>query len=460
MADRTTRPWWLAGAAGVAIFMAMLDASVVQVALPSIQSGFGVQAAGGEWVVLGYTLALAALALPAGRWLDRAGRRASFVLALAGFAAASAMCALAPGLGWLVAARAVQGGFGSMIFALAPALVVSAVSPQRRARAMSIVALLGPLGAVSGPAIGGFLVGAAGWRAIFYINLPVAAAVIALARAALPGGGRIPAPGRTLYADAGLLGGAILAVLIGFGFTPSRGATWLLLLLPAAALFATWARRPASATVIQLARARGAGGPLAAMTLLTTATTIIQFLSPYYLERVLHSPPATVGLTVLAFPLAMAITGPVAGILADHVGTRRVTIAGTAVAAAAIALIVPLQATWGPADLAWRLAIAGIGTGLFIGPAQTAIMTASPRELMVSAGAASGLSRSLAFSFGPALATMAWALGSYRTVGMQTAIALAAALCLVSAISTGIRRSQPTAAPAPAPAPQPSQATR
>jgi MFS family permease len=124
--------WLVVGAAGVAIFLAMLDASIVNVALPAIGRDVGVDPARSQWVVLGYLLAVAAVVLPAGRWLDSVGRRSALVFAIGGFAVSSALAGAAPDFASLIAARVIQGVFGAVILALVPALVAGAVSPGER----------------------------------------------------------------------------------------------------------------------------------------------------------------------------------------------------------------------------------------------------------------------------------------------------------------------------------------
>ena len=178
--------WWLVIAAGLAVFMVALDSSIVNVALPSIGQAFHAPAALTEWAILGYLLPAVALVLPAGRWLDRSGRRPAFVLAIAGFALSSALAGASFGIGWLIAARLLQGAFGALLAAIFPALVTSAVRPEVRGRAMSLVATLGPLGAVAGPALGGLLVSTLGWPAIFYVNLPVSLLVLLIGWRSIP----------------------------------------------------------------------------------------------------------------------------------------------------------------------------------------------------------------------------------------------------------------------------------
>jgi MFS family permease len=142
--------WWLVLGAAAALVMVTIDSSIVNVALPTIGAHFQTPAAVTEWTVLGYLLPMVALVVPAGGWLDRSGRRPAFLLAIVGFAASSVAAGLSPSIGWLIAARVVQGAFGALLNAQVPALVTTAVRPDVRGRAMSILATLGPLGAATG----------------------------------------------------------------------------------------------------------------------------------------------------------------------------------------------------------------------------------------------------------------------------------------------------------------------
>jgi MFS family permease len=441
--------WPVVVAAGLAIFMAMLDASIVNVALPTITGGFDARPAAAQWVVLGYLLAMVALVVPCGRWLDGVDRRGAAVLGLTGFALTSALAAAASNLAWLVGARVVQGAFAALLLALVPVLVTTAVAPKARGRAMGIVATIGPLGAVSGPALGGFLLDAFGWPSIFLVNLPLSAIAIALMLRTLPREGRLRAPSRDWAVEVALLGGAVFAVLLGLTLAATDAFAWLVLLAVALPPLAAWSRLRASEPLRDLLATPQVGLPLAALTSVAAAGAVVQFLSPFYLERVVGASPATVGLTVLAFPLAMAVFGPIGGLIADRLGHRPTALGGALVLTAGILLAAPLASSWGPIDLSWRLALAGAGMGLFVGPNQAAIMAATPRYLLGSAGGASGLSRGLGFALGPAVASVAWTLAGYHADGMRAGFGLAAgagALAALSVAALGIRGARPSLA--------------
>lgn len=433
-ADGSGRPardsWPLVAAAGLAVLMAMLDTYIVTVALPSLGASFSAGPAALQWVVLAYFLPMTALVLPTGRWLDGAGHRTAFLLAVTGFAAASLACAAAGSLSVLLIARSVQGAFAAMLTVLTPVLVTLAVCPQARGRAMSVVTTLGPLGALTGPALGGWLTEAAGWRALFLLNLPVSAAIAVLVLRSLPAGARLRRPDCGWAAETVLLGGAVLAVIGALTLTAQAGAGWLALAVLAVPLLELWRRLSTGAALFTLSRTRPVRGGVLALVLTSTAISAVVYLVPFFLTRQASTSPTSIGLALTALPLAMVVLGPLGGVLADRLGAHRVALAGAVIVVAGLVILLPLSSTWDSADLAWRLAIVGAGMAVFVGPNQTQIMSAAPPSLLATAGGASGLARSLGFGLGPALATATWAGAGYTLAGMRLAVMLTAAAAL------------------------------
>lgn len=439
--------WRLVAAAGIAVFMAQLDVTVVNVALPTIEHEFGTGPSVAEWVVLGYVLPLIALTLPAGRWLDLVGQRAALTFSVAGFGAASAAVGLAPGIGWLIGARVVQGAFAALLLALVPVLTTIAVRPEARGRAMAVVMTLGPLGGVTGPALGGLAIERLGWFWIFFLNVPVSLLVIAAGRPALAAGERLRLPGRARLAETALLGGAAATLLLALSLSAGHGPAWLAL-APAAVPFAlAWRRLPDSRPVRALVGSPGMAGPHLALAAEMAAVMSAQFLIPFHLQRSGTASPAEIGLTMLAFPAAVLATGPAAGALADRLGARAVALAGAAAVTAGLVLLLPVSAGWGPADLVWRLAVAGAGAGLFAGPNQALAMAQAPRDLLGTTGATTSLARQIGVALGPALATATWSLTGYGVPGMRAALGAAAALAAVSVLAQLDPRALRTATP-------------
>ena len=451
--DRRDR-WALVAAAGLAVFMAQLDATIVNVALPALGHRLHANPPLVQWVVLGYVLPLIALSLLAGRWLDLVSHRAALTVAAIGFAAASAAAGAAPALGWLVAARVIQGGFAAVLLALALTLAVSAVRPAMRGRAVGIMSGIAPLGALSGPWLGGELVQHVGWRAIFYVSVPVAAVVAAIGRSQLPAGGRLRLPERAWLTEAALLGGAAAALVLALSFAADDGARWLVLGLAAVPLAWAWSRTEASRPVRRLLRTRGVGGPHLALGFSYTALMLVQFLAPFYLARVAGCPPAQIGTALLAYPAAAAAAGPVAGLVADKAGTRPVAVAGAVILTIGVALLVPLSPAWGPAGLAWRLAIVGLGFGSFMTAVQSLVMSRVPENQRASTGASTNLARQFGMALGPALASAAWAASGYAASGMRAGVALAAALSVAVTVVLARTGTPPRAAAGSGEAPE------
>jgi MFS family permease len=419
------------------MFMAQLDATIVVVALPSMQADFGIGPGVGEWVVLGYMLPLIAMALPGGRWLDGVGRRPALLVSAAGFAAASVAAGLSPGMWWLLCGRVLQGAFAAILFALLPVLTTEAVRPQNRGRAMGVVMTLGSLGGVAGPLIGGILVGTLGWRWIFYLTAPPCVALMVIGWRQLAGSGRLRWPGRDWIVEATLIGTASVAVMLGFSLAVIDGFGWLLLAIAAVPLVIFWLRLPNSQPVLGLIRQPRMAAAHVGLLTGMAAIMVVQFLAPFYLGSVLHLAPAMVGVSLLTFPLGVVVFGPIAGLLADRWSSWSVTAAGAVISGVGLLLLIPLGSAWTPFDFSWRLAVLGVGVGLVATANQTMAMSIAPRSLLGTTAASMSLTRHAATALGPALATIIWAMSGYTAGGMRSAIAMAASLGLISMVALG-----------------------
>ncbi|GAB2719955.1 MFS transporter [Kitasatospora kifunensis] len=425
--------WSLVAVAGMLSFVAMLDMNIVNLALPDLARGFGVSAETAQWAVLGYQLPVVALLLPAGRWLDQVGARPALLFAVSGFALCSAAAAAAPWAAWLIAARLAQGAFGAVLFVLMPVLAARSVRPELRGRAMSVPATLGPLGAVTGPALGGLLLDHIGWRAIFLVKLPICVAALLIARRSAPVGGGLRLPDRASLGDAALVGGAVAALLLALTLSPGAPA-WLLLTVAAAPLTVLWLRRPGGRPVSSVLRESGTYGVHGAVLALASGFAAMRYVLALHLQLDDAVSATATGLTTLCFPLGMGLAGPLGGRLADRFGARPLATLGAGVTALGLLLLVPLDASWSLPDIAWRLALAGTGMGLYGGPVQSLVMTAVPPERIATAGSAVQLARSLGFTLGPALATAAWGLGGSDTGGVRAGLGLAAGAAALAAL--------------------------
>jgi len=429
--------------------LAALDLTIVAVALPLIGTDLAAPPSITEWVLLAYFLPMTALGIPAGRWMDRAGLRPTFTMAVAGFGLASVLVAAAPSLWLLLAGRLLQGAFGSLISILGFPIVAAAVRPEHRGRAMGLITTLIPVSGLAGPSLGGLLAQAGGWRAVFAINLPIASTALWLGRRTVPAGpGRrtdpagpvqrtvpagpgprgLPLPDLGLLREAALLGGSIAAVFLGLGMLSrwppgSEYVTTLGLFVAAALAAIAWARLAESRPVITLIQRPAFGFPVAALLFVVTGTGAASFLIPYFFSDVLHRSAAVTGLVLATSAAGMALFSPLAGLAADRVGARPVALAGGLVILAATLALLRLDANAHPPDVAWRLALLGVGNGLFSGPVHALVLDATPMGMSATAGGVSALFRTLGLSVGPAAGALSWSLTGGGVAGFRTGVA-------------------------------------
>ncbi|MFF3787506.1 MFS transporter [Streptomyces sp. NPDC001933] len=277
-------------------------------------------------------------------------------------------------MSWLVAARIAQGACGAVLFVLMPVWAVRSVRPELRGRAMSVPATLGPLGAVTGPAVGGLLLDHLGWRWIFLVKVPFCLLVVLVVAARVPRGGttgaRVPAPrpacrastaGRRALADApdALLVAAGVAVLLLSLTLAADTSAWLALAPAAAVPLWWWLRRAGGRPVAGVLRAAGLLRAHGAVLALAAGFAAAHYVITLHLQRDEGISATATGLAVLAFPLGMGVAGPLGGRLADRYGARPVALTGAALTAVGLLLLAPLGDGWSSADVAWRLAVAG-----------------------------------------------------------------------------------------------------
>ncbi|MFF4159993.1 MFS transporter [Streptomyces sp. NPDC001678] len=382
-----------------------LDGTVLSVAQPSLQRDFGAGVAQVQWTSTSYLLAVAALLVVAGRLGDRYGHPLMLRVGLLGFAAASAGIALAPGIGWVIGLRAVQGVFGALLQPATLALLRSAYPEERLGRAVALRTSAIGVAAAAGPVLGGALVGPLGWRAVFVINVP-----IALASAAVTLAVRAPAPPRDGSRQLDLPGAALLTTalavlvhtLVG---VPEHG--WLapptLLGLTAVAGLATAFvahERHAARPIVPRAVARSV--PVtASMTLLLVTTAGMfgaLFVTTFFLQNVLGYGPFDCGLRVLPLTALMVLGAPVASTALRRHGPRRTATAGSLLVVLGVAGLSRLGADspWTVAGAAFAVLGAGFAT-VMVTATGTVVGDAPPGY----AGVVGGLKQT-AMNVGPA----------------------------------------------------------
>ncbi len=384
-------------AAVLASAMSFVDATALNVALPAIQTALGASGAALLWIVNAYALVVAALLLVGGALGDRHGRRRVLAAGIALFTAASLACGLAPGTGFLVAARAVQGAGAALMIPGSLALLSATFGEERRGRAIGTWSAGTILATALGPVLGGVLTHAGWWRGVFFLNLPLAAAALWLLRrvpeSRAEGAAALNVPGAVLAvaALAGLSGACLEAPERGFGDPWVRIA--LVGGLLCAALFLALAARGANPLVpLSLLRSRTLAGALLLTLLVYSAFHGLLLFLPLHLIQVQGYDVALAGLTQLPVMLLLVALSRPAGALLDRRGPRLPLTLGPAVAAAGFLLLVLPGITAGPAAF-WTsflppLLAIGAGMALTMAPLSATVLAAMPAE---RSGLASGI---------------------------------------------------------------------
>lgn len=334
------RRWWALAVLCAASFMVILDGSIVNVALPSIQEGLGFSPANLQWLVSGYALAFGGFLLLGGRASDLFGRRRLFVAGVALFSAASLLCGLAQSEGTLIAARVAQGLGGAILSPAALSLVATTFPEgEERNRALGIYGALAALGFASGVLLGGVLTDALGWRWVFLVNVPVGAAAVALAPRLLRES-RAASRVRGLDLAGAVLSTAALGALVygvsvaeGTGFSP---ATVLFLALSAALLAAFVAaerRSPAPLVRLGIFRDRTLAGANLLGLLVPGSFAAVLFVLTLYMQQVLGYSAVATGLAFLPMALAVLVSSSVFSRFVGRFGVKPVMASGTAVMA-------------------------------------------------------------------------------------------------------------------------------
>ncbi len=388
----------------LAAFMNLLDVSIVNIAIPSIQRDLHASYADVQWALAGYTLANALVLITGGRLGDTFGRKRLFLIGVTGFTIMSALCGAAQSPGMLIASRVVQGAMGAIMVPQVLAVIQVIFPPRERIRALAGFGVTAGLGTVSGPLLGGLLIQhdllGLGWRPIFLINVPVGILAVA-ASAVLVRESRAPRPPKLDPAGVGLISAALLLLL--YPLVEGRQLGW-----PAWTFVSMAAAVPALAAFVfyERAKARRDGSPLVPLSLFRErgfsagmAIAIAFFLGiasfglvlTLFLQLGLGFTPLHAGLTFLPFSLGVLVSSGAAARLAPRFG-RGVTMAGALIIAAGMVSLIAIVNHYGAAVTTWELtpglAAAGAGLGAVIAPLADIVLDRVPRQ---HAGSASGV---------------------------------------------------------------------
>lgn len=404
-----SRKWLVMLSVAMGIFLATIDGSIVNVALPTLEREFQTSFATIQWVVLAYLLTVTTLMLSVGRMADMQGKKRIYLSGFAIFTLGSLLCAIAWDVYALIGFRVVQAVGAAMIMALGTAILTESFPPTERGRALGMGGAMVSIGIVTGPTVGGLLLAAFSWHWIFLVNLPVAVVGIVLGLRNLPD---IRPALRQRFDFAGAftlfssLTGLLLALTLGQGLGYRHPlilglfGLWLVML----ALFLTIESRVRFPMVdLRMFRNSQFSTNLGTGFLVFIAIAGSTILVPFLLQGVMGYDVRMVGLMMVVVPSGLGIMAPIAGALSDRFGSRPIIVIGLGIAAIGFYAASTLTLTTSILGYVLRFLPIGIGLGTFQSPNNSAVMGAAPRE---SLGVASGL------------------LAITRTLGQVTGIAI------------------------------------
>jgi EmrB/QacA subfamily drug resistance transporter len=448
--------------------IAALDATVVNIALPAIGRDFHVGIAALQWVMTGYTLTMAAFLLLGGSLGDRLGRRKVYLTGIVWFAVASAACGLAPNAGFLIITRALQGMGAALLTPGSLAILEASFIPADRARAIGAWSGLSGVAIAAGPLIGGYLISAASWRWIFFINVPIAAVVVALGARHVPESRDPGATGKLDYAGALSAAGFLSGMTFAFIEAPALGwaspAVLTMALLSVAGLAAFLARERRTAAPMlpfSIFRERQFAATSAVTFIVYAALTGATFLLPVVLQVVSGYSALASGLALVPLTVIMLALSARSGQLATKIGPRLQLSAGPFIVGAGLAMLT--FTTSGSSYVVYVLpavVVFGLGLAITVAPlTATAMNSAQAQHAGIASAVNNDLARFgglLAIAVLPALAGItgtAYLHPDALAAGFRTAVLISGGLCAAGGLLAAVTITNPDADARPGGAP-------
>jgi EmrB/QacA subfamily drug resistance transporter len=444
--NRKNAYWLAVGAVCVGAFMGQLDASIVTVALPTLQRTFHASVGAVTWVGLSYLLVLVATVTAVGRFADMWGRKLLYVYGFGVFMFGSALCGLAPSLGALIAFRALQAVGAAMLQANSMAIIVLSVPRTSLGKAIGIQGAAQAVGLAVGPSVGGLLLAAGGWRLIFLVNVPFGVLGVIAGLVLIPRSLHLLERAPFDWKGLSMFFPAVVVVLSAISFGNSYGWTSPLIIglfVIGLALATAFVARERSATDPMLdltlfRRSRFRSG-IASGLLSYLVMFGVLLLVPFYLEGGLGVGAARAGIELMMMPLALGVIAPFAGRLADRLGARPLTVGGMSLVATGLLALGALRPAT-PGFLA-LLALIGIGLGCFTPPNNASIMGSVPEQQSGLASGVLNMTRGMGTALGLALTGLVFDLagGTSRIpVIVDHAFSLTAWFLASAALAAGL----------------------
>ena len=410
---------WVLVSLSLAALLSSLGTSIANVGLPTVAQTFGSSFSEVQWIVLAYLLAITTLIVSAGRLGDLFGRRRMLLTGIALFSAASVLCALAPSLGLLIAARVIQGLGAALMMSLAMALVGESIPQEKTGSAMGIIGTVSAIGTALGPSLGGALIELGGWPLIFLVNAPLGVLAWLLAFRFLPADRQSAAGIKPRFDILGTLlltltlAAYALAMTLGSGHFGELNVALLLVAGLGLLLFIrSQTRSVAPLMTLSMFRNPVLTTGFAMSTLVTTVVMATLVVGPFYLTGALALDVTQVGLAMASGPIVAALFGAPAGYLVDRLGAYRMTWVGLSAMAAGSGLLSLLPSALGVAGYILPLMILTAGYALFQAANNTTVITQlSSQQRGVGSGLL-GLSRNLGLITGASVMGLVFALGA------------------------------------------------
>ena len=384
--------YWALGAVAIGMFSSAVDHGSVNVALPSIASHFRSDFPTVQWVAIGYALTISALLLPMGRLSDIVGRKKVYIGGSLIFVLGAIVAGFSANLTALFAARVIEGAGAAMTQGTGMAIVVAAFPAHERGKAIGLIITTVGTGSIAGPAIGGFLVDALGWRSVLFANAPVVLLGVVASMAILvdteePQAGH-DAPGmRFDWLGAALSTGALITLLL--ALTNGHRSDWTSPIILAAfsssvvlaAIFVWWELRVTGPLLDLRLFQRSVfslGVTAHFLTFLGSSASI--FLTPFYAQQILGFTPRETGLILVPNAVCMAVLGPISGHFSDRFGWRRFTVGGLVLSASGLFLLSSLTVDSSLFHVMPALMLQSAGMGMFYSPNSSSILSSVERE--------------------------------------------------------------------------------
>jgi EmrB/QacA subfamily drug resistance transporter len=407
--------WYVMAAVAMGVFLATIDGSIVNIALPVLAKDLQVDFSLIEWVVLAYLLTITTLMLGIGRLADMIGKKKIYASGFVIFTIGSALCGSVNHIGMLIGFRVLQAVGASMLMALGTAIVTEAFPSQERGKALGIMGSVVSIGIIIGPTIGGLILEVATWQWLFFVNVPIGVIGVLMVLKYVPAI-RPTESERFDFWGAGLLFVCLLTLLLGLSISQTLGFEDVRvggLLITAAILLVGFIlvelRQPQPMIDLRLFK-----NTLLSINLVTGFMSFIGvsgtgLLMPFYLQNILFLSPRDAGILMGVVPLVVGIVAPIAGNISDRIGQRPLTAIGLFVLIFGFLSVSSLSASTTALGYALRFLPVGLGLGLFQSPNNSAVMGSAPKNRLGIVSGMLAITRTLGQTTGIAILSAVWA---------------------------------------------------